>query len=124
MYCGDKKHVPSGYSRKGSSYECLQRGFGIADWTHRKKAISKNSLQQIPYVGPVYEANFKGLGITGITKLISILKSLSKNDKNKLIKKGCTRKNGGIDQKAVNSILMFLHDRGMTNLPNCKIVSE
>ena len=41
LYCGDGK-IPKDttvkkYSRKGTSYECLKKGFGIADWEHRKK---------------------------------------------------------------------------------------
>ena len=129
MYCGSKKTVPSGYSRKGTSYECLKKGFGISDWQHRKKSLSKNSLQQITYIGPVYEENFKKLGITTIPKLVSTLKTLSKQEKAKILKKACSKKYPDsktrvVDQKAVNSVIIFLHDRGMTGLPNCVIVYE
>jgi len=128
LYCGDGK-IPKDttskkYSRKGTSYECLKKGYGIADWEHRKKALSKTSLQQIMYVGPTYEANFKRRKIYSITSLIKKTQNLSVTEKRELISSGCKRKNGAIDQKAFNSVVLFLHERGMKDLPSCKIVKE
>ena len=128
LYCGNGK-IPKDtsdkkYSRKGSSYECLKKGFGIADWNHRKKNLSKTSLQQIPYIGPVYENNFKKNKIYSLTSLISKLKNLNLINKKEIITKCCTKSNGGIDQKAINSILLYLHSHGVKNLPSCKIVNE
>lgn len=128
IYCGDGK-IPKDtrkkkYSRKGTSYECLQRGYGIADWEHRKKNLSKTSLQQIIYVGPSYEARFKRKHIYSITSLLKVLQNLSASEKKDIIEYACTKKNGSIDQKAVNSVIVFLHDRGIKSLPRCKITRE
>jgi hypothetical protein len=27
-YCGTKPNIPRGYSRRGTNYECLRKGFG------------------------------------------------------------------------------------------------
>lgn len=128
LHCGNGK-IPKDtatkkYSRKGTAYECLKKGFGIADWEHRKKGLTKTSLQQIMYVGPVYEANFHKKKIYSITSLITKAKAMSEQEKRTLLSAGCKRVNGSIDQKAFNAIVLFLHDRGVKNLPSCKIVKE
>lgn len=128
LYCGDgnipKDTAENKYSRRGSSYECLKKGFGIADWEHRKKGLSKTSLQQIMYIGPAYEANFKKLKIYSIKSLLSKMDKLSSKEKKTIIVLGCTRKNGTLDQRAYNAVVLFLHDNGQIDLPACKIVKE
>jgi len=123
IYCGEGK-VPKNHSRQGTPYECLKRGYGMADWLHRKKGLSPNSLQQIPYVGEVYEKKFKKYGIYTISSLIKKVGSLTSSEKNQLLRKVFTKSDGIIDQKAFNSTVLFLHERGLKNLPGCKIVSE
>lgn len=128
LYCGDGK-IPKDttvkkYSRKGTSYECLKKGYGIADWEHRKKDLPKTSLQQILYIGPAYEANFKKKKIYSIKSLITKTRELNTTEKRKLIATVCSNKNGTIDQKAFNSVVLFLHERGEKDLPTCKIVKE
>lgn len=125
IYCG-KGDVPNDikYSRKGDSYECLRKGIGSSDWNHRKKTLAKNSLQQIMYIGPLYESKFKEQRIYTIDKLLCKSRNMTMVEKKKLLYKVCTRKNGSIDHKAINSIILFLHERGITNLPECKIVRE
>lgn len=128
MYCGNGK-IPKDtatkkYSRRGTSYECLKKGYGIANWEHRKKNLSKTSLQQIMYIGPAYEANFKRQKIYSITSLLSKLKEKTATEKRKIISNGCKRKNGSVDQKAFNSVVLFLHEKGVKGLPSCKITKE
>ncbi len=128
LYCGDSK-LPSDtatkkYSRKGSSYECLKKGYGIADWEHRGKKLSKTSLMQIIYIGPVYQANFKKKQIYSTTSLIKKVIGLSAAEKRDLIGTACTKKSGVIDQRAFNAVVLFLHERGVKELPRCKIVKE
>jgi len=55
---GDDKY----YYKTGDRYECMQKGFGAGMHTERKKNLPENSLQQIKYVGDVYEKKFKGAG--------------------------------------------------------------
>ena len=128
IYCGNgklpKDTASKKYSRRGAAYECLQRGFGVADWQHRKTNMSKTSLQQIPYIGPVFEANFKRNQIYSITSLINKLDKLSATEKRKIITACCKRKNGSTDQRAFNGIVLFLYEHKMKNLPSCKIVKE
>ncbi len=127
-YCGNGK-VPKDtstkkYSRKGTPYECLRKGIGVGVWEHRKKSLSKTSLQQIIYIGPALEANFKKKQIYSITSLVNKLQKLATKEKREIIAAACKRKNGSIDQRAFNSVVLFLHERGVKNLPSCKVVRE
>lgn len=128
IYCGDGRKPADTrdkkYSRVGTRHECMKRGFGVADWEHRKKGLSAMSLQQIPYIGPKYEANFKRARVYTIKSLLSRVKGMSAADKKKLIDRGCKRAGGSIDQKAFNSVVLFLDDRGIKNLPTCSVVKE
>lgn len=128
LYCGDglipKNTSTTKYSRRGTSHECLKKGFGIGSWDQRKKDLSKNNLQQIIYIGPVYESNFKRAGVKTIPDLLKKCKAMTAAEKKKLITRGCKRKNGTVDQKAFNSVVLFLHDHGQKRLPSCRIVKE
>jgi hypothetical protein len=128
IYCGNgnlpKDTSTKKYSRKGSNYECLQRGYGIADWEHRKKNLPEKSLQQIPYIGQTYEANFKKHKISSIDSLFNKIEVLSAEQKKELLLKICRKSTNAIDYKAFNSVILFLHERRVKNLPNCKIVIE
>lgn len=128
VYCGDGplpgETRDKKWSRKGSRAECLRRGFGAAQWVEKKKGMSRNNLQQISYIGPVYEKNFKKLGIRTIPKLLEVMATKTPVEKRDLLKKGCTRANETIDYRAVNSIILYLHDNQISNLPNCKIIKE
>lgn len=128
VYCGDGR-LPADererkWSRKGSRAECLRRGFGAAQWAEKKKGLSRNNLQQISYIGPVYEKNFKKLGIRTIPKLMEVMATKSAIEKRDLLKTGCTRANDTVDHRAINSIILYLHDRNISNLPNCRIIKE
>jgi hypothetical protein len=128
IYCGNgnvpKDTATKKYSRKGTNYECLQRGYGIADWEHRKKNLSQKSLQQIPYIGSAYEANFKKQKITSIDSLFNKIELLSAQQKKELLLKVCRKSTNAVDYKAFNSVLLFLHERRVKDLPQCKIVNE
>jgi hypothetical protein len=127
-YCGNgavpKDTKTKKYSRKGTAYECLRKGYGIADWEHRKKSLAANSLQQIMYIGPVLEGNFIKKGIRTTTSLISRARKLSVAAKKSLLTACCKRSNGSVDQRAVNSVLLYLYDHKVGNLPECKIFKE
>ena len=127
-YCGNgnvpKDTSTQKYSRKGTPYECMQKGYGVSYWIQRKKTLSQNSLQQIIYIGPVFEKNFKKHKIYSQMSLINKLEPLSMTEKKKLLTSICKRKNGGIDQRAFNSVVLFLHQKRVKNLPSCKIVRE
>lgn len=107
------------YTKKGSSYECLKKGFGAGMWNERKKDIGKYSLLQIPYVNDDIERNFKNYGIRNTQQLINDMKKLSKNQMNKALRSICKIKNK-ICFKSMNSILLFLHENNVKQLPQCK----
>ena len=128
IYCGNG-NIPKNtklekYSRKGSLHECLKKGYGLAQAEINNKNLSNTNLKQIKYIGPVYEDNFKKYKIKTINSLIKKMNSLSANEKKNLLNKILLKSNNTIDQKAINSILLFLDEKGVKNLPSCKIVKE
>lgn len=128
LYCGNGK-IPKDtkdkkYSRKGTRHECLKRGFGAALKTEMLKTISKTSLQRIKYIGPVYEQNFKKNKIYSTLTLIKKFVPLSKSEKKNLLAKICSRSNGSIDYRAFNSVILYLYDHNIKNLPGCVLVKE
>ena len=123
LYCGDGK-IPKDtrtkkYSRKGSAYECLKKGYGIAEWENKKNSLPESSLQQITYIGPVYEANFKKRKIGTIKTLMSKTAGMTAKEKSDLVKRCCTKKNGDLDKRAFNAVILYLYDHGQKNLPMC-----
>lgn len=129
IYCGNSKKIPKDtpskkYSRKGSNLECMKKGFGASYYSQKLANVSPNSLLHIKYVGETYISNFRKYGIRTISSLINKLKNLSASNKRKIIFKAVTKKNGVIDQRAFNSIILFLHKQGLKNLPVCKIFKE
>ena len=107
------------YTKKGSAYECLKKGFGAGMWNERKKDIGKYSLLQIPYVNEDIEMNFKNYGIRNTQQLINDMNKLSKDQINKTLRSICKIKNK-IHFKSMNSILLFLHQKNVKPLPKCK----
>jgi len=125
-YCGNgavpRDTLNKKYSRAGTREECLKKGIGVGSAQERAKKIPKNSLQQITYIGPVYEANFKAQRVGNLTQLKTVV--ASKENKRQFIERCCTRKSGGVDQRAVNAVLMYLHDSGVRELPRCRVIRE
>jgi len=39
IYCGNKRKTPYNYSRLGSRYECMRKGFGSGSYSEREKII-------------------------------------------------------------------------------------
>lgn len=125
-YCGNgaipRDTLTKKYSRAGTREECLKKGIGVGSAQERTKNLPANSLQQIMYIGPAYEANFISHRIRNLTQLKTVI--ARQNNKRQFIERCCTKKTGGIDQRAVNSVLMYLHDAGVRDLPSCKVIRE
>lgn len=124
VYCGNNKDLPpkkqgsnTYYLRHGTGFECMKKGYGAGSSTERSKGLSPYSLQQIPYVGPKYEENFKKNKVETITDLMDY----DQNPKqlSVLLERVFLKKNGAFDEKAYNSTLMWLYKRGIKNLPEC-----
>jgi len=123
VYCGNGNSLPERtndkyYTRKGTQYECLQKGIGTGMAIERTRGLPNDSLQQIKYVGVVYEANFKKLKIQNTTQLINYSK-VSNKATEELLRRVFIKKGGVFDEKAYNSTLLFLYNKGLNNLPQC-----
>jgi len=112
---GDLKY----YYKKGTPYECMQKGFGSGMYSERDKSLPRNSLQKIKYVGKTYEDKFKKEGINTIFELRDKMIGLSVFEKEKLLKRVFTQKGGRLDLRAYNSALVFLYQNYITELPKC-----
>jgi NAD-specific glutamate dehydrogenase len=127
IWCGDKpmpkKKDGATYIRKGTSYECLKKGFGAGKSSELKKSLPEDSLQNIKYIGDTHEKKFKQLKINNIDKLVKFSKDNSKEALTALLSKALKKSNEQIDKKAYNSVLMFLYKKDIKNLPSCKKLS-
>ena len=126
VYCGNKKTVPKkgvgyiGYVRKGTPYECLQKGYGAGYHTEKAKHLKLSSLQHIKYVGDLYESNFRAKKINTLTALINRCKTLSREELKVLLEEVFLKKDGVVDMRAYNSTLLYLYNNGVhDNLPPC-----
>lgn len=125
VYCGDGDTLPTKrdaehyYYRFGTRSECLKKGFGAGTHIERKAGLSDDSLQQIKYVGPVHEKNFKRHGIASLTQLLTRYKKHSSGIEDEL-SDILRKKGGGLDKRAYNSTLLYLHRHGVSKLPQCK----
>lgn len=124
VWCG-KGPIPSNttnnkkYYRKGKPEECLKIGFGAGYYSEVKKNLSLTSLRQIKYVGEKYEKNFRKEKIGTITTLITKMKKLSAVQKRTFLLKIFKRQGAGLDKRAYNATILFLHTKGVGNLPSC-----
>ncbi len=123
-WCGESNAIPikkkKYYSKVGTRYECMKKGFGAGSNIEKRKGLSASSLQNIPYIGPKMESNFKSNGINTITQLKTTMKNKSALEKNNLLKKILVTSKGLLDKKSYNSTIMFLYQGGILNLPACK----
>lgn len=130
VYCGDKTEIPrkpfskdTHYVRKGTSRECLSKGFGSGMITEKLKHLSIDSLQRIKYVGEKYEKKFIEVGIKSTTSLLRIMGNSSRKEIEKSLKAILVKKNGILDMRAYNSVILFLLDNGITRLPECVLIN-
>lgn len=124
LYCGDKEELPEEgpseneyYARKGTSGECLKKGFGAGMYSERNKNLPNTSIRNIKYVTEVQEENFKSMGV----KNLSQLKKEAKKGNFKDTLKAVLLKNGVFDKRAYNSVLLWLYNHGTDEkeLPTC-----
>lgn len=125
VYCGDSDVVPARkrgddfyYTRKGTPRECLMVGFGGGAAAERSKNLPRDSLQKIKYVGETYDAAFKAKGVNNLAELVEYAK-WNKNKFNDMLNEVLTKKNGTIDKKARNSVLLYVYNTGVNDLPSC-----
>lgn len=132
IYCGASKKIPSlkestsidsYYYKKGTATECVKKGYAAGMINEKLKNLPKNSIQQIKYVGEIYEKRFAIKKIKTTTQLINYVKKNNKTSIDKLLKNVYKKSNGTFDSRAYNSTLIFLYTNGYNNLPTCKKIS-
>lgn len=130
VWCGDEnvykkfdtvKKVK--YTRTGTRRECLKKGFGAGVISTRKKTLPTNSLQEIKYIGEKHEASFKRYRITNTQTLLSAFKKNKKAEISKTLKDILKKKDGNLDIRAYNSVLLYLYNHGFGDLPKCEKIS-
>lgn len=130
IWCGESDELPKKgkndtyYYKVGSRYECLKQGFGAGTHTERKQNLPTNSLEQIKYVGPEYDAAFRKEGIKNVDQLVREMNSKTASGIDGFLKKVLTKSNGVVDMRAYNSILLYLYRNGNGNLPACKKIKK
>jgi len=131
VYCGTKKTIPAKtknnvrYTRKGTPYECMSKGFGAGVVTEKLSKLPLNSLQRIKYVGETYESNFNKKNINNTDQLITRIGTLKKEKVETLLETIFRKRDNTIDRRAYNSTLVFLYTNGVhSNLPQCSKIKE
>ncbi len=126
VWCGNADQIPSSrkkhYKKVGSRYECLKQGFGAGSHIERSNNLPKNSLQHISYIGPKMESNFKANNIQTISQLKTDMKNKSALTKDNFLKKILVNSDGTLNKKAYNSVISYLYQNGILNLPSCKTI--
>lgn len=124
-YCGNAPNAPARkrgdetyYDRMGTGYECMQKGFGGGLMTERSKNLPVTSLQRIKYLGEGYEVKFRAKNINNIAELVEYAKWSSPRF-GELLNEVLVKKNGVIDKRARNSILLHVYKMGVDTLPAC-----
>lgn len=130
VYCGKKTDVPefqSGddhrYTRHGTPYECLKQGIGAGSAKERTSGLPNDSLQRIKYIGPTYEDRLAQYQIYTRRDLIRVLRQTSPDQIFKILRR-CLVKGNALDERAYNSVLLFLYEHGMDKLPPCKKIKS
>ena len=111
------------YTHKGNRYECMKKGFGAGMYTEGKKNLPVNSLQQIKYVGDVYQENFKENGIKNLSSLKKTMSKKTPKQIQKILITVFTKNGGSIDKRAYNSTILYLYRNGIKNVPKCSKIS-
>ena len=126
VWCGKEDNYPQGYHndsyyiRAGERHECLKQGIGAGIATAKKHPPT--SLQSIKYIGEKYNESFKDAGIKNTSDLKKETKKRTPAQIKSLLESILSKKNGRkkiIDQRAYNSVILYLY-RGGISTPKCK----
>ena len=124
VWCGDgvmPKTIQNGkkYTRDGTKFECMKKGYGSGMYSERSKHIPQTSLKQIKYIGDEYEARFIQKKIKTLEDLRKKAKNGRKNTLETLLNDVFTKKDGVLDKRAYNATLMYLYSHGIGDIPGC-----
>lgn len=128
VYCGSNTTFPNidrvggiRYERKGTAPECLKKGFGAGMMIERAKN-SKSVFKDIKYLDPKYIKNMsddKETPVDTLSELMGRAQSLTTIEFNLFLRRNLV-KNGSLDKRAYNSVLMYLYNHGIDVLPRCE----
>lgn len=125
VYCGKQARVypyvenENRYIGPGDSYQCMQKGYGAAQARENRKRLTVTSLQNIRYVGPKFEENFRREGISTIAQLISYVRNHTVAQSQSMLERVFRNANGRLNGKGFNSTLLYLYKNGNDRLPQC-----
>lgn len=126
IWCGAADAVPAGrgYARVGTRHECLKKGFGAGKYAEQRRHFPATSLRQIAYIGEVYAQRFADVGVNTLAQLAGAVNALpdALAVRAYLVPKLTRAGHGGLDRKAYNSVLLWLHAHGVPpdQLPVCR----
>lgn len=122
-WCGKSKTIPDGY-KKGTRYTCLKQGIGAGMSIEKNKHLPVGSLQRITYIGDHHEQNFRKARILTTKSLVSKAQRLTTDGIKTWLNKVLVKKNGTKDQRAINSVLLFLYESGVRHTPSCTLLKN
>ena len=129
VYCGDQEmkypyiDKDNNYVAKGTSYQCMKKGFGAAMAQSSRKNLPVDSLQNIRYVGPKFDQAFKDNNIHSTKQLIDYVRKNSARQINELFKRVFNNSNNTLNGRGFNSTLLWLYRNGNSRLPQCVEIS-
>lgn len=125
VYCGERA-VPQGrqrngdvYTRRGTGYECMKKGFGAGSATEKSKSLPRDSLQKIRFIGDRYSERFREIYHINT---ISDLRRVPAANLDQILRRVCTNSSGAFDARSYNSVLLYLYDNALVpsaRLPRC-----
>ena len=124
LWCGESDEPPeekdplTRYLRTGTRTECMKKGFGAGMYTERKKNLPSSSVQQIKYIGETYAGRFQEAGIETSIQLVKAMRDMSGEEIEKFLRPILT-KGKSLDKRAYNSVLVYLFQHGVSDLPAC-----
>jgi hypothetical protein len=130
LWCGEEDTPPKKkdplikYTKTGSRYECMKKGFGAGTHTERRDHLPTKSLQTIKYVGEKHEANLKRAGYKDVDVLVREMKKLPPAEVERVLKRALVKSTGTLDQRAYNCVLVYLYQHGVGSLPACVKISS
>lgn len=125
VWCGESKDAKKSkdplvrYTKTGSRYECLKKGFGAGSAIERKENLPASSMQQIKYIGEVHEKAFVKAGIATLDQLKKQMGKKTEKEMEDTLKRLLKNKDGKVDGRAYNSVIVHLYQHGVGGVPAC-----
>lgn len=97
------------YTERGTPLTCMKKGVGVGRRIERQSHLPPHSLQNIKYIGEVYEANFVAKRVRNVPQLVKYIRAHSREQNGRFLREVLTDAVGRTDQRAMNSVLHFLY---------------